>query len=283
MDVIFACIVTILISTSIAAIDGAMRSDYGFGTSISSHSGYMIGIFSAGIALIIFKVFRSPAWPVFIPFVIGLGIVAISYMFSTESRNGSLQFIGLPVGIIVATAISVMFAATGFTLSVIKFREPISALGLIRTHSARPYAYAALIWILALSMLILWIQIVLSLDVDFLIPPDTAQQVLDEAAGNIVSTVILVGIVGPIAEEIFFRGYVLPGLINRFGIVGALIISSLIFGFFHVDPGAIVPTFVLGLALGWVYLKTGSIWPAVFAHGLHNTFAVLLAKYADVA
>jgi len=119
--------------------------------------------------------------------------------------------------------------------------------------------------------------------VDFLIPPDTAQQVLDEAAGNIVSTVILVGIVGPIAEEIFFRGYVLPGLINRFGIVGALIISSLIFGFFHVDPGAIVPTFILGLALGWVYLKTGSIWPAVFAHGLHNTFAVLLAKYADVA
>ncbi|MBG82541.1 MAG: CPBP family intramembrane metalloprotease [SAR202 cluster bacterium] len=282
-DVIFASIVTILISISIAAIDGAMGSDYGLGTSISSHSGYIIGILSAGIALILFKVFRSPAWPVFIAFVTGLGIVAISYMFSTESSDGSLQFIGLPIGIIVATAISLMFAATGFTLSVIKFREPINTLGLIRTHGARPYAYAALIWILALSMLILWIQIVVSLDVGFLIPPDTAQQVLDEAAGNIVTTVILVGIIGPIAEEIFFRGYVLPGLINRFGIVGALVISSLIFGFFHIEPGAIVPTFVLGLALGWVYLKTGSIWPAVFAHGLHNTFAVLLAKYADVA
>jgi membrane protease YdiL (CAAX protease family) len=55
-----------------------------------------------------------------------------------------------------------------------------------------------------------------------------------------------------------------------------------VFGLFHIDPGAIVPTFALGLALGWVYLKTGSIWPAIFAHGLHNTVAVLVAKYGNI-
>jgi len=31
-----------------------------------------------------------------------------------------------------------------------------------------------------------------------------------------------------------------------------------------------------------VYLKTGSIWPAIFAHGLHNTVAVLVAKYGNI-
>jgi membrane protease YdiL (CAAX protease family) len=116
--------------------------------------------------------------------------------------------------------------------------------------------------------------------VDLLVPPDTAKRALDEAGGSIIVTIVLVGILGPIAEEIFFRGFVLPGLIKRFGVGRSLLISSLVFSLFHIDPGAIVPTFALGLALGWVYLKTGSIWPAIFAHGLHNTVAVLVAKYA---
>ena len=92
------------------------------------------------------------------------------------------------------------------------------------------------------------------------------------------------GVVGPVAEEIFFRGFVLTGLLKRFGVRRALLLSSLLFGLFHIDPGAIVPTFALGLVLGWVYLKTGSIWPSIFAHALHNTLAVLIARYSgDIA
>jgi membrane protease YdiL (CAAX protease family) len=128
-----------------------------------------------------------------------------------------------------------------------------------------------------------WVQMLIWLDIDLLLPPDTAEKALDEAGGSIVITLVLVGLLGPIAEEIFFRGFVLPGLIKRLGVGRALVISSLVFGLFHIDPGAIVPTFALGLALGWVYVKTGSIWPAIFAHGLHNTVAVLIAKYANVA
>jgi membrane protease YdiL (CAAX protease family) len=130
---------------------------------------------------------------------------------------------------------------------------------------------------------VFWAQALYWVGIDSLTPPDTAQKALDEAGDSIVVTIVLVGILGPIAEEIFFRGYVLPGLVKRFGIGWSLLLSSLIFGLFHIDPGAIVPTFALGLALGWVYLKTGSIWPAMFAHGLHNTVAVLIAKYATTS
>jgi hypothetical protein len=138
-------------------------------------------------------------------------------------------------------------------------------------------------WIVGLSVLMLWVQVLVWFGVDSLIPPDTAKQVLNEAGGNIVVTIVLVGILGPIAEEIFFRGFVLPGLVKKFGIIWALVISSVVFGLFHIDLGAIVPTFALGLGLGWVYLKTGSIWPAMFAHGLHNTVAVLIAKYVTIS
>ena len=42
-----------------------------------------------------------------------------------------------------------------------------------------------------------------------------------------------------------------------------------------------VPTFMLGLAFGWVYLKTRSIWPAIFAHTLHNT-VVLITVWQEI-
>lgn len=96
-------------------------------------------------------------------------------------------------------------------------------------------------------------------------------------------TLLLVAVVGPVAEEIFFRGFVLTGLLRRFGVARALLLSSLLFGAFHIDPGAILLTFMLGLVLGWVYLKTGSIWPAIFAHSLHNAVAVLATKYWTAA
>ena len=134
-------------------------------------------------------------------------------------------------------------------------------------------------WVIGLSVLIVWVQALTWLEIDLLLPPDSAKDVLDQAGGNIVLTILLVAVAGPAAEEIFLRGFVLTGLLKRFGIRRALLLSSLMFGLFHIDPGAIVPTFALGLMLGWVYLKTRSIWPAIFAHALHNTFAVLLARY----
>jgi membrane protease YdiL (CAAX protease family) len=162
------------------------------------------------------------------------------------------------------------------------YPEPLRALGFIKTIGWKPYLFAVAMWMIGLSILLFWVQALIWLDIDLLLPPDTAQKALDEAGGSIIVTVVLVGILGPIAEEIFFRGFVLPGLVKRFGVVRALLLSSLIFGLFHIDPGAIVPTFALGLVLGWVYLKTGSIWPAMFAHGLHNTVAVVVTKYATV-
>ena len=201
---------------------------------------------------------------------------------ATDVGDGSAIFAGVPVGIIAATAMSGVFAATGIAFSVVRFRDPFSSLGFVKTSGFKPYLFAVAMWIVGLSVLMFWVQALVWFGVDSLVPPDTAKQALDEADGNIVATIILVGILGPMAEEIFFRGYVLPGLTKKFGIIWALVISSVVFGLFHIDPGAIVPTFALGLMLGWVYLKTGSIWPAMFAHGLHNTVAVLVAKYVTV-
>lgn len=282
MDVVVAATVTMLVVISMLSLGGAIGTSLGYDTVITNPAGYYVGSMAAVLALTLLRIYRSPVWPMALATAAGVGVIAVSYQFATDIGDGAAQFIGVPVSIISATAMSGTFAATAFSFSAILYREPLRALGFVKTIGLGPYVLAAGMWIIGLSALMFWVQVLIWLNIDLLLPPDTAEKALNEAGGSIVITLILVGLLGPIAEEIFFRGFVLPGLIKRLGVGRALVISSLVFGLFHIDPGAIVPTFALGLALGWVYLKTGSIWPAIFAHGLHNTVAVLIAKYGNV-
>ncbi|MBN4064466.1 CPBP family intramembrane metalloprotease [Dehalococcoides mccartyi] len=282
LDVVVAAAVTMLVVVAMLSLGGAFGTDAGYDTTVASPVGYIVGLIAVAIAFILLRVFGSPLWPIAVALGAGVGITVISYQLGSDAGDGTALFLGIPVGIIAATAMSGSFAATGFAFSVVRFHEPLSALGFVKTKGIKPYLFAMAMWMVGLSVLLFWVQALVWLGVDLLSPPDTAQRVLDEAGGSIIATVVLVGILGPIAEEIFFRGFVLRGLVKRFGIFRSLLLSSLIFGVFHIDPGAIFPTFALGLALGWVYLKTGSIWPAMFAHGLHNTVAVLVAKYVEV-
>ena len=84
---------------------------------------------------------------------------------------------------------------------------------------------------------------------------------------------------GPLAEEIFFRGFVLSGLAGRWGFLPAAIASSLLFALAHIDPRVMVPIFVIGLFLAWLYHKTGSIWSSFAAHGSWNALALSISVW----
>ncbi|MDA1279121.1 MAG: type II CAAX endopeptidase family protein [Chloroflexi bacterium] len=275
--------VTLLVVVAIFSLGGVAGTNAGFETLVTRSSGLLLGGLSALAALTLVRVTRSPMLPVALTLLLGVGVVVIGYMLASDAGDGTAEVIGVPVSIIAASAMSGSFAVTGIAFSTIRYREPLGSLGFVRTVGLKPYFFAAGIWLIGLSVLVVWVQMLMWLEVDLLLPPETARGAIEQAGGNIVITVLLVGVAGPIAEEIFFRGFVLTGLLKRFGVRRSLLLSSLIFGLFHLDSGAIVPTFALGLALGWVYLKTGSIWPAMFAHGLHNTVAVLIARYATAA
>ena len=278
--VIVASTITVLVSIAILSLGGVLGTDTGFDTSVTSPTGYYIGFLSGAGAVILLQLTRSPLWPITLALLSGIAIIWISYLVAVDVGNGAAEVMGVPLAIITATVLSGTFAVTALSFSAVLYRQPVNTLGFVKIYGLKPYAFAVGMWLMALIILMFWIAALNWLKLDFLLPPDTAQQVMDKAGGNLIATLILVGIVGPIAEEIFFRGFVLPGLMKRFGVTQSLLLSSLLFGIFHFDPGAIVPTFILGLALGWVYLKTGALWPAIFAHGLHNSLAIMLAKYA---
>jgi hypothetical protein len=82
-------------------------------------------------------------------------------------------------------------------------------------------------------------------------------------------------VVAPIVEELFFRGFMLPGINKRYGYSWGVFISALLFALAHLQPGSLVPIFILGLLLAWLYNKTKSIWPCIFAHFVYNSIALV--------
>jgi len=90
---------------------------------------------------------------------------------------------------------------------------------------------------------------------------------------------IAVGLLAPIAEEIGFRGVLLGGLIRmRCGAWPAIVISALVFAFFHGTQIQMLGTTVFGIIAGWLFWRTRSLIPGMIIHIVNNSSAVILEK-----
>jgi membrane protease YdiL (CAAX protease family) len=95
----------------------------------------------------------------------------------------------------------------------------------------------------------------------------------------VVLAVLGLVVVGPIAEEIYFRGLVQGGLAGR-GRGVALIAPAVLFAVVHLTPAAIPVLLVYGLLLGALRARTASIVPCCIAHILNNGMAIAFALHS---
>jgi CAAX protease family protein len=95
-----------------------------------------------------------------------------------------------------------------------------------------------------------------------------------------VTAVLLIVVLAPLSEEMFFRGFVFAGLRKRWSLLPAALIAGGIFGLIHAPTGitTVIPLAALGIALCWLYDRTGSLWPCVLAHVLNNGLALLVVS-----
>lgn len=94
---------------------------------------------------------------------------------------------------------------------------------------------------------------------------------------NIIIAILSAGVVSPIYEEIFYRGFVYRWFRTRMGMGWALFLSSGLFMIAHIPTyNTLALNFVTGLILAWTYEKTKSVFPAIIIHALTNTTFVLL-------
>ena len=92
---------------------------------------------------------------------------------------------------------------------------------------------------------------------------------------------IVGAIFAPLVEEIFFRGFLFQGFRARYGWVPAMLISGFIFAAAHLDLVVLLPTFVLGCLLAYVYHRSNSLWPGIILHFLVNAFGLCGAYFAS--
>jgi membrane protease YdiL (CAAX protease family) len=84
---------------------------------------------------------------------------------------------------------------------------------------------------------------------------------------------IVICVLGPIGEELFFRGYIYRFLDLRWGSATALIVTSIWFGIMHgVEYG--LPLTLMGFLFGYLRQRTGGLAAPILAHMLHNSLTV---------
>ena len=116
------------------------------------------------------------------------------------------------------------------------------------------------------------------LDADILELPENTPDIAFPSLWVLFSFQAL-AMVTPITEELFFRGFVLTGLAPRLGAGGAIVCSALVFSVFHLSVATLIPVFMTGLLLGWLYYRTGSIWPGILVHAGQNALVLAITVY----
>lgn len=86
-------------------------------------------------------------------------------------------------------------------------------------------------------------------------------------------------VIAPIIEELIFRGLILNGLRKNYPAITAVFISALLFSLFHLNPWQMPATFVLGLLLGWIVLRTRNILLAILGHAMNNLLVLLTVTW----
>ncbi|HOO27625.1 MAG TPA: CPBP family intramembrane metalloprotease [Lachnospiraceae bacterium] len=88
--------------------------------------------------------------------------------------------------------------------------------------------------------------------------------------------VFIIGILGPFCEEFIFRGIIFSGYKKTGRLLGALILSSLLFGLMHMNFNQFCYAGILGFVFALLVEATGSLWSSVISHMIVNTHNVVM-------
>jgi membrane protease YdiL (CAAX protease family) len=194
------------------------------------------------------------------------------------------------IGVIFAIGGIDLIANEGFLVSVATCAAAVICIGLviifIKIRKRAPAAeYLGLRHITKKTILVLLAialgLIILSDSLSFILGrPLNPQSMVNTYNTSIWPALLWVSIIifAPAFEETLFRGFLFEGFRQSWlGVVGTIVLLSLVWSLLHLQYGAyeITTIFVLGLILGIVRFKTGSLWSTLLMHSFTNFIAML--------
>jgi len=154
-----------------------------------------------------------------------------------------------------------------------------TALGLYR-----PPVMAVILPVFIMPALILLLSELMVYQNAYFPAPEHYREMMDTLGGNpqtlfaFCQTIFLTSLLPGICEEVMFRGVVLNGMRQKLSTAWSIVVTAIIFGIFHLSPYRFIPASLIGLVLGYITVRTGSIFPAMFAHFLNNAIAFSLRQ-----
>ena len=171
-------------------------------------------------------------------------------------------------------------ASTGLALAAMRWRmgslpRPLDALGL-----RGPLSWRALrqgVWGYGVAVaLFAAVALLVGDDLSRLIPGQVGARGLQ--ALNLWLYFLLTCLVAPLVEEILFRGFLFAGLRRSLNLPFAALLSAAVFGSAHLGLAlwSMAAVAVMGAFFAYLYERTGSLWPPIVAHALHNLLAFVV-------
>jgi membrane protease YdiL (CAAX protease family) len=106
--------------------------------------------------------------------------------------------------------------------------------------------------------------------------PNYLEETFDVIQSDWLGILCLV-LLGPILEELLFRGAITKSLLESYPPPTAILLSGVLFGAIHLNPPQVVPGMLIGFAFAWLYYLTRSIVPGVLIHIFNNGLSVILS------
>lgn len=141
-------------------------------------------------------------------------------------------------------------------------------------------------WTLLLCCVLVWLAFFLPevRIIETLELPDTVFKNIDTTSFYSLLGVLAIGIAGPVAEELLFRGVVLDSLLQWDRIKGrpwlAIILSAALFSLAHLNPAQLPASLSMGLFFGWLCYRTGSLLPGIVLHVLNNSLPCIAGMFS---
>lgn len=104
------------------------------------------------------------------------------------------------------------------------------------------------------------------------VPKDPTARLLYEKMTHALAIpfILYIALFPGFSEELLFRGYVQRRLIERWNPWAAVLVTSAVFAVFHIMPHTVAFAFPLGIWLGLLAWRTGSVWPGIVCHAAVN-------------
>lgn len=96
--------------------------------------------------------------------------------------------------------------------------------------------------------------------------------------GNIILSIIAIGIIAPIIEELIFRGLIQNELRKIMPLTAVVVVQAVLFGIYHMNIVQGIYAFVLGVIFSLIVIWFKSIWGSIIMHATINTSSVLISK-----